>query len=249
MDGRYRMLADDKARAEHEHRNRLNHSADEIAEARKQLEDLKFMLADKSRGNCELTEEAARAARLLDEKYFEAGRLRDEAVAKGDLCADLRAQVGQVEREIEAVKVQRAEMFRELAHLKDSSDQKAREACAQADQLKGLDLEISRTQARIDDLQRLLDVRTNDLRAKHLALEDTERELARMQDLNAKLTAENANLTRDNDHTAAENYDMRKGVDFQNGRNAEMAVQIRDTEIRLKEREDGIFVTRKDIDG
>ncbi len=47
MDGRYRMLADDKARAEHEHRNRLNHSADEIAEARKQLEDLKFMLADK----------------------------------------------------------------------------------------------------------------------------------------------------------------------------------------------------------
>ena len=47
MDGRYRMLSDDKARAEHEHRNRLNHSADEIAEARKQLEDLKFMLADK----------------------------------------------------------------------------------------------------------------------------------------------------------------------------------------------------------
>jgi len=91
-------------------------------------------------------------------------------------------------------------------------------------------------------------VRTNDLRTKHLALEDTERELARMSDLNAKLGAENANLTRDNDHTAAENYDLRKNVDFQNGRNADMAVQIRDTEIRLKEREDAIFVTRKDVD-
>lgn len=122
MDQRYRMLADDKARAEHEHRNRLNHSADEIAEARKQLEDLKFMLADKSRANVELTEEAARAKRLLDEKYFEAGRLRDESVAKGDLCADLRAQVGQVERDIEAVKVQRAEMFREITALKDGND-------------------------------------------------------------------------------------------------------------------------------
>lgn len=109
-------------------------------------------------------------------------------------------------------------------------------------------MEISRTQARIEELQRLLDVRTNDLRAKHLALEDTERELARMQDLNSKLTAENANLTRDNDHTAAENYDLRKNVDFSNGRNGEMAVQIRDTEIRLKEREDAIFVTRKDVD-
>ena len=47
MEGRYRMLADDKARGEYEHRNRINHGADEIAEARKQLEDLKFMLADK----------------------------------------------------------------------------------------------------------------------------------------------------------------------------------------------------------
>jgi len=49
MEGRYRMLADDRARCEHEHRNRLNHSADEICEARKQLEDLKFLLADKSK--------------------------------------------------------------------------------------------------------------------------------------------------------------------------------------------------------
>lgn len=67
-------------------------------------------------------------------------------------------------------------------------------------------------------------MRTNDLRTKQLALEDTERELARMMDLNAKLTAENGNLTRDNEHTAAENYDLRKNCDFQNARNADMAV-------------------------
>jgi len=34
MEGRYRMLADDKARMEHEQRSRLNHTADEIAEAK-----------------------------------------------------------------------------------------------------------------------------------------------------------------------------------------------------------------------
>lgn len=172
----------------------------------------------------ELSEECARAKRLLDEKYFEAGRLRDESVAKGDLCADLRAQVGQVERDIEAVKIARAEMYREITHLKDHNDQATREACCQADQLKGLELEISRTHARIDEGVRVVDARTNDLRAKHLSLEDNERELARMHDMNCKLGAENSNLNRDNEHCAAENYDIRKNVDFQNGRNGEMAV-------------------------
>lgn len=154
-----------------------------------------------------------------------------------------------MERDIDAVKVQRAEMYREITHLKDNVDQRTREAHAQAEQLKGLDLEISRTHARIDDQTRLLDARTNDLRIKHLALEDTERELARSHDCNSKLNAENVHLNSDNEHCAAENYDMRKGVDFQNAKNADMAVKIRDTEVCLKEREGALFVTRRDLDG
>jgi len=66
--------------------------------------------------------------------------------------------------------------------------------------------------------------------------------------LNAKLNGENSNLRSDNEHTGAENYDLRKNVDFQNGRNADLAVSIKDTDLKLKEREDALFVTRKDID-
>ena len=47
METRVRMLADDKARSEHENRERLNRNADEISDARRQLEDLKFLLSDK----------------------------------------------------------------------------------------------------------------------------------------------------------------------------------------------------------
>lgn len=195
-----------------------------------------------------MTEECARAKRLLDEKYLEAGRLREESVVKGDQCADLRAQVAQCDRDIEAVKAQRAEMLREIHHLKELNDQKTREACSQADQLKGLDCEIQRTHLRIEDTTRLVDARSADLRTKQLALEDTERELARVRDLNAKLNADCANLRRSNECTAAENYDLRKEVEFTTGRNADLGVSIRDTEARLKEREDALFVTRKDID-
>lgn len=84
MENRVRMLADDKARSEHENRERLNRNSDEIQDARRQLEDLKFLLSDKTKQNLDLNDEMARSKRLLDEKYFEAGRLREDAVQKGD---------------------------------------------------------------------------------------------------------------------------------------------------------------------
>ena len=114
---------------------------------------------------------------MLDEKYFEAGRLREEAVQRGDQNNDQRAQLQDLEREIESVKVQRAEMWRELTRLKEMNESRTNEAAQQNDKLKNLDFELNRTQARIEDTQRLLDCRTADLRNKQLALEDTEREL------------------------------------------------------------------------
>jgi chromosome segregation ATPase len=49
MENRYRMLSDDKARSEHENRLRLDRAVDEIQEARRQLEELKYTLSEKSK--------------------------------------------------------------------------------------------------------------------------------------------------------------------------------------------------------
>jgi len=107
---------------------------------------------------------------------------------------------------------------------------------------------LSRTQARIEDTQKLLDCRSADLRNKQMALENTERELARIREENSKLSVENAALRRDNERVAIENYDLRKEVDFQEGRNADVSIQIRDSEIRLKEREDTLYAVRRDVE-
>ena len=71
-------------------------------------------------------------------------------------------------------------MYREISHLKDSNEAKAAEASNQQDKLKQLEYENNRTLARIADTQKLVDVRSHDLRTKQLALEDTEAELARL---------------------------------------------------------------------
>lgn len=132
-------------------------------------------------------------------------------------------------------------MWREITRLKELNEGKQREAGDQTDKLKQLDYEMQRTQARIEDTQKLVDVRTADLNAKQNQLQDTERELARTRDVNSRLAADNAALRRDNERVAAENYDLRKEVDFQEARNSDVGNQIRDAELRLKEKEENLF--------
>ena len=218
------------------------------SELEQSIEQLPSFVFHRTKQNLDLNDELARSKRMLDEKYYEAGRLRDEAVSKGDQNNDQRAQLQDLEREIEGVKVQRAEMWRELTRLKEMNEARSAEASSQADKLKSLDFELARTQARIEDTQKLLDCRSADLRNKQLALEDTERELGRVREENSKLSTENAALRRDNERVAAENYDLRKEVDFQEGRNADVSVQIRDSEMRLKEKEDTLFAVRRDVE-
>ena len=193
------MLSDDKARSEHDNRLKLDRAVDEIQEARRALEELKYHLSEKSKQNCDLVDEMNRCKRILDEKFFEAGRLRDESIAKGDQVTELRKNQGMIEHEIETVKVQRAEMWREITRLKEENDQRQLEANHQADKQKNLNHELTRISSRIEDAQKLIDLRSHDLRAKQMALEDTERELARLNDHNARVGSENAALRRDNE--------------------------------------------------
>lgn len=97
------------------------------------------------------------------------------------------------------MKVQRAEMWREITRLKELNDQKVLEANHQTEKQKSLNHELQRVSSRIEDTQKLIDLRAHDLRAKQIALDDTERELARVHDHNAKIGSENAALRRDNE--------------------------------------------------
>ena len=142
MENRYKLLSEEKVRSEMEGRARLDRGMDDIADARKQVEDLKYMLSEKSRQNMELQDELARSKRVLDEKFFEAGKLRDESNAKGDQVVDLRSQVAELERDIDLVKSQRADMFREIQRLRDVMDMKTKEALDQIDRLKALEFDL-----------------------------------------------------------------------------------------------------------
>lgn len=174
-ENRFKLLSDDKVRSDMENRARLDRDMDEIGDIRRQIDDLKYMLSEKSKQNMDLQDEQIRSKRLLDDKSYEGSKLQEDSLRKGDDNSELSQCAQDLDREIEMLKAQRADNWREINRLKDINDMKVREHGDQGDRLKAIEGDLARSQARCDDLQKLIDGRTYDLRNKQSHLEETER--------------------------------------------------------------------------
>jgi chromosome segregation ATPase len=184
----------------------------------------------------------------LDDRHFESLRLNEDNAKKGDNNAELRLKAADLEKEIEVLKLQRQDNWREIAKLKDLNEQRVREAADQSDRLKGLDYDLSRVHMRIDDTQKMIDAKSYDLRNKQLLLEDLQKEIARSKDINARLQSEGSSMRRDGDKQSSDLYELRKENEFQTARNMDLSAQVRELEARLKDREDQLFLQRKDLE-
>jgi hypothetical protein len=178
----------------------------------------------RSKQSNDLNEELSRQKRLLDDRHFESLRLNEDSVKKGDVNGDLRLKASDLDKEIEVLKLQRQDNWREIAKLKDLNEARVREAAEQADKLKGLEYDISRVHLRIDDTQKIIDARSYDLRNKQLLLEDVQKEIARSKDLNGRLQGDSGILRRDTDKQVADLYELRKDNEFQGARNHDLAL-------------------------
>ena len=76
----------------------------------------------------DLQDELQRSKRVLDEKHYETIRLADENSKRSDQNLDMRERAQEVEKEIEVLKLQRQDNWREIGRLKEGNDLKIREA-------------------------------------------------------------------------------------------------------------------------
>jgi hypothetical protein len=83
LENRYRMLSDDKGRNEHDSRLAIDRQCGEVCDQRRQLEELKFLLEEKSKIGGGISDELNRSKQLLCDKTLDAQRSRDEGVARG----------------------------------------------------------------------------------------------------------------------------------------------------------------------
>jgi chromosome segregation ATPase len=197
----------------------------------------------------DLQDEFVRSKRMMDERQYEAGKLHDENVKGTEQNLDLRDRAAGLERDIEMLKGQRADNWREISRLKDTNDQRMKEQGDNGERIKALDYDLSRGQARIDDLQKLIDGRNYELRNKEMLFDDAQREQGRTADDNARLGADNGLLRSDIDRQTADNYELRKQLEYTESKNADMAGQARNMDARLRDREDQVYGVKKDLEG
>ena len=93
----------------------------------------------------DLQDECVRSRRMLDERQYEAGKLSDEGVKGGEQNLDLRDRAAGLERDIDMLKGQRADLWREISRLKDANDGKMKEQGDNGERIKGLDYDLSRS--------------------------------------------------------------------------------------------------------
>ena len=62
----------------------------------------------------EIQDEVVRSKRSLEEKHYESGRLNDESAKKSEDNLDQRDQATNYQKEIDVLKMQRADNWREI---------------------------------------------------------------------------------------------------------------------------------------
>jgi predicted nuclease with TOPRIM domain len=79
----------------------------------------------------DLQDELQRSKRILEEKHYETIRLNDENSKRSDANLDLRERANELEKEIEYLKAQKADNWREINRLKEVNDSRVKEGADQ----------------------------------------------------------------------------------------------------------------------
>jgi len=101
---------------------------------------------------------------------------------------------------------------------------------------------------RTEEVNKAVESRSFENRQRGQQLEDEEKEIARLRDMNAQQNNEIVALRRDVDRVSVDCYDLRKNIESTEGRNVDMSGKIRTVEIRSKEKEDELYSIKKDTE-
>ena len=189
-----------------------------------------------------------RSKRVLDERFFEAGKLRDESNAMSDIVVDMRSQCAELERDVDLVKAQRADMFREIHRLRDVMDMKTQESLDQIDRLKALEFDLQKTIVRISELDKIIEARSYDTKNRQVHLDDVEREIARLKDINSGNMIEINALRKDVDRVSTDCYDLRKHIEGVEARNVDLGAVCRSHDINIKDRHESLHAVKRDLE-
>ncbi len=107
-----------------------------------------------------------------------------------------------------------------------------------AARIRQLENDIQKCLSRIDDLNRIIDQKTYDLKQRQGGLYEAEDELKRLNEQEAKYAMELERLKSLEERYRNENMDLQKRIDDESSRNHEFGANIKDVEMKIRVKED-----------
>lgn len=98
-------------------------------------------------------------------------------------------------------------------------------------------------------MEKVCEDRTFEIRNRTVHLDDGEKEIARLKDMNTGTSVEIGALRKDVDRVSTDCYDLRKHIEGTESRNAEVGAAIRNHDLNIKDRDENLHHIKRDIEG
>lgn len=187
LEYRFKDLQDEKARTENDYRNRCDYNLKNIGDLKREADDLRSLIHEKSRQNNDLQAELAQQKDLLSRRDNEIMTHKADIASKADLGFQLRRDHEGLQAEIAAMREERDRDLGEAARLRDLHDMRSREANEHLTRSQALEAELARNQDKAAELSRQHDAKDYELRKHREALLGHQAELDRLKETNLRL--------------------------------------------------------------
>lgn len=181
LENNFAQLNDQKRRLDEDNRSRIESNLTFIASLRNEIDDNKAVLTDRKKQNSDLYLELERQKDCLDNRQVEIARLRADLHAQQDPNGSLVNQKKQLDEDLQNLRERNREDSIEIDKLNTQVESKGKESVEFAAKIRAIEYDISKSLARIDDLNRVLDEKAFALKNKEAALVDAESELLKLR--------------------------------------------------------------------
>ena len=234
---------------EDDYRSRVDVNINMIQTLRQEIDDQKNFLVDRKKQNADLYTELDAQKDTLNSRHLEISRLKSDLAQHQDLNNQLQAQKKHLEQELQSLRERNRQDAEEIDKLNYQNDLKSKESADLTAQTRTLEYDISKQLARIDDLNKLIDSKTYDLKNKEAQLVDCEGEIIQLKNQVVSFQNELNHLKSLEEKYRVENTDLQKRIDSESARNIELTAAIKDLEAKIRAKEDQIMFLRKELEG
>ena len=152
-----------------------------IQTLRAEVDEQRNIYNERKRQNAELNTELDRQRTLISERNIDIQRLKHDLQVSEDQNSTLQSQKRQCDDELTALRDRNREDLEEIDRLNMTNEMKQKEGQDLSGHIRSLEFEISKQLNTVQEMNRLIDQKTLDLKGKEVSLADADREITNLK--------------------------------------------------------------------